>query len=132
MTLDIDNSKNWTIPVLVQVFCNFVDDQSCSHEYLPTLDPSLSRIEVCENSPNFQLDFATPATAMSYQFPTSDGDQYLCALIHYGEKRLEVDFDHSTNGVLNYVYDPDSNEWQNEVIRVSFGTKFALQDKCRL
>ena len=46
--------------------------------------------------------------------------------MHYGEKRLEVDFDHSTSGVLDYVYDPDSNEWQDEVIRVSFGTKFAF------
>lgn len=111
VTLDEDSSISWTIPVEVQVSCDFVDDSSCAHEFLPTLDSSLSRIEVCESSPNFQIDFATPANVFGFQHPTVDGEPYFCALMHYGEKRLEIDFDHNSSGTISYVYDPDNTEW---------------------
>ena len=52
----------WTIPVKIKVSCNFVDDNSCVHEYLPELDPEYSRIELCsDDDSSFVLDFTIPA-----------------------------------------------------------------------
>ena len=51
----------WTFPVYIKVSCDFVSDDSCAHEYLPALDPSYSRITICEDDASFQLDFATTA-----------------------------------------------------------------------
>ena len=52
----------WTVPFKVEVLCDFVNDSSCNHEYLPALDPSDSRIEVCEDdNPTITLDFGSKA-----------------------------------------------------------------------
>ena len=54
VTLLVDNSINWKIPVKVEVFCDFVDNAGCSHSYLPALDPTYSSITLCKDTdPNF-------------------------------------------------------------------------------
>ena len=61
------NYVYWTIPVKIIVFCNFVDDSACIHEYLPELDPEFSRVELCtDDDTSFSLDFAVPATTFGF------------------------------------------------------------------
>ena len=99
----------WTLPVKVQVFCDFVDDSSCTHEYLSALDPSYSRIELCSDSDStVSLDFATPAQFFGFTFPTADPDPYFCAVMHYGTERLEIEFAHGSTGIVDYDYDTSS------------------------
>ena len=97
------NFKSWSFPVQVEVLCDYINDASCEHSYLPALDHSASIIESCDT---FTLDFATPASFFGYQHQTSEGDPYFCAILRYGTSFFEVDFSHNDNGLKQYTYAP--------------------------
>ena len=90
-------------------------------------------MEVCEDNPNFQIDFITPASVFGYSLWQNDGDAYLCVLMRYGAERMEVDLfngQNITTGVVDYVYDTSSNPWQDKIVRVSFGFRTTLENRC--
>ena len=102
----------WTVPVKVIVSCDFVDDNTCTHEYLPALDPSYSRIEICSDTDStVSLDFGTPARFFGFTFSTVDPDPKFCAVMHYGTSKLEIEFEHGSADTVDYDYNTNTHAW---------------------